>query len=621
MKTSTRLRRLAVCFCVLLTSACTVEHLIADEEPTPQQIADKSMRILRRCCSRCHKGQSSFFNAASVKSMTASYLDPGSVENSYILDVVKSGMMPPKNRPQLPRPTPEEFETLQTWVEGGCVEPTVNRRPTFDLEAELRSIYSHLTKARPSDLPNLRYFSLRNLQNDATVDEFQLMMTRAALSKTVNSLSWETDLHLPQATDRDGNLIPATVDDKPNPQFQNATVYAVDIDKLGWNRQHWNAILSAYPYAVSYEGRTENENLHELSQRIQNVRGSREPVVVRADWFVSVATRPPVYHKLLYDLHIPDVRRRASDSTDPANPQRMTDLDLESFLGVRVANNILSGKAKRSGFTESGVSGQNRLIERHSMARGGAYWKSYDFKDSNRRSILTEFPLGPVFDDNPFNALAFTHDGGEIIFNLPNGLQAYLLVDGAGNRIDAGPIEVVGDSLKTSGNEQIFTGVSCMACHRSGMINSPQDEVRRFSSLAGPQRRLLQNLYPESDALNDLISDDSEIFMRSLRQVMTDFVDVGSLEDLPEPVGEVSRRYFLEPMKIETVAAELDLNPGEFEAGLKANRSLQQLGLRVLLHEGGSIKRAAWQTGEGRNTTALTLMKEVAREFGFSPRQ
>ena len=31
----------------------------------------------------------------------------------------------------------------------------------------------------------------------------------------------------------------------------------------------------------------------------------------------------------------------------------------------------------------------------------------------------------------------------------------------------------VGDSLKTSGNEQIVTGVSCIACHRQGMIEAP----------------------------------------------------------------------------------------------------------------------------------------------------
>ena len=70
----------------------------------------------------------------------------------------------------------------------------------------------------------------------------------------------------------------------------------------------------------------------------------------------------------------------------------------------------------------SGVSGQNRMVERHD-AQFGAYWKSYDFKPNNTKSDLAQFPLGPVFKDHPFEKLAFEHDGGELIFNLPNGFD------------------------------------------------------------------------------------------------------------------------------------------------------------------------------------------------------
>ncbi|MCA9029075.1 MAG: hypothetical protein KDA86_28100, partial [Planctomycetaceae bacterium] len=198
----------------------------------------------------------------------------------------------------------------------------------------------------------------------------------------------------------------------------------------------------------------------------------------------------------------------------------MTDLDLERYLGVDVLTNIRSGRAGRSGFTESGVSGQNRLLERHTLKSGGFYWKSYDFKSSNRTAILPEFPLGPKFDDNPFNDLAFEHDGGEIIFSLPNGLQAYLLVDGKGNRIDAGPIEVVADSLKTSGNEQIVAGVSCIACHRNGMIESPDDEVRIFSGATNDARDHVRRLYPENDVFRKWIEQDSAVFQRSLERAL-----------------------------------------------------------------------------------------------------
>ena len=122
-----------------------------------------------------------------------------------------------------------------------------------------------------------------------------------------------------------------------------------------------------------------------------------------------------------------------------------------------VAADFLGDQLARAGFAGSGVSSQNRLVERH-PALYGAYWKSYDFSKNDGTANLFRFPLGPVFAGNPFPDQAFEHAGGEIIFNLPNGLQGYLLVDAKGKRIDAGPIEVVSDALKTSGTAAIVTG-------------------------------------------------------------------------------------------------------------------------------------------------------------------
>ena len=62
-----------------------------------------------------------------------------------------------------------------------------------------------------------------------------------------------------------------------------------------------------------------------------------------------------------------------------------------------------------------------------------------------------------AFAGNPFADQAFEHDGGEIIFNLPNGLQGYLLVDGKGERIDEGPIEIVSDASKTPARRRSST--------------------------------------------------------------------------------------------------------------------------------------------------------------------
>jgi hypothetical protein len=565
----------------------------------PDDLSARAGQILRNYCYRCHKGEGSESGFAFDVTDIASMVDGGVLADkgdaAELHEQMYRNRMPPKNRPQLPRPSAEEVAIIKQWIdEGSKPFPQIEPRRPIPLADSLQSIHDHLAKADRADVPHLRYFSLDHLFNDPTIDEAYLDTVRLALTKALNSLSWEDRLVIPQAID------PAK------------TIYAVDLRKLGWTRAHWNACLQLYPYALGYEA---DRTLDELDRKIDRLRGSQETYVLRADWTVAVATKPPLYYGLLYDLHLPALTKRPSDTKQPANPKAMTTLHLEEELGINRLKNIVEGKAQRAAFTESGVSGQNRMIERHSLGRNRYYWISYDFKSSNRSAILGEFPLGPVFQGNAFNALAFEHDGGEVIFSLPNGLQGYLLVDGPGNRIDAGPIEVVADSLKTSGNEQIVSGVSCIACHREGMIESPDDQVRGVTSAAGDALRQVERLYPENAAFKELIAADRDTFNHVMHELLQKtFSKKIDFEELAEPVGEVARRYHLETLTIDRVAAELHVSRADLEGQLRGNPTLHSLGLRVLLRDGG-IKRAMWES-----PAAFPLMKQTAREFSFSPK-
>ncbi len=121
----------------------------------------------------------------------------------------------------------------------------------------------------------------------------------------------------------------------------------------------------------------------------------------------------------------------------------------------------------------------SRMLERH-PALFGAYWKSYDFTRKNIDQDVLRKPLGPpgVLSKEIGGKSVFQHDGGEIIFNLPNGLQGYLLVNDRDERLVFGPPSLVSDGSKALGNAQIINGVSCMFCHVNGMIRGFQDEVR-----------------------------------------------------------------------------------------------------------------------------------------------
>ena len=107
-------------------------------------------------------------------------------------------------------------------------------------------------------------------------------------------------------------------------------------------------------------------------------------------------------------------------------------------------------------------------------------------------------PLGPNFPGRRFDSPAFDHDGGEVIFHLPNGLQAYLLVDAAGQRIDKAPVEIVSDPSRP--DRSVLNGISCMGCHNQGMIIKsdqvgPVFQAGGFSSFSSFDQKAIEKLY------------------------------------------------------------------------------------------------------------------------------
>jgi serine/threonine-protein kinase len=272
---------------------------------------------------------------------------------------------------------------------------------------------------------------------------------------------------------------------------------------------------------------------------------------------------------------------------------------------VDVKENFLRDKLARAGFAKSGVSSQNRLIERHEAAYG-AYWKSFDFKSNDGTANLFRFPLGPAFQDNPFANQAFAHAGGELIFHLPNGLQAYLLVNGKGQRINEGPTEVVSDTNKSSGTVAIVTGLSCMVCHKHGMIRDGfKDELRDGAGVAGSAHDKVQQLHRTAEAFTTLMKDDENRFLTALDRAAGPFLKAGPdkekdiREFTDEPIGRVVRAYHRD-LTIQDAATELGLADAQsLTAAIVGNNRLRELGLGALIN-GGTLKRDAWSSVDQR---------------------
>ncbi len=97
----------------------------------------------------------------------------------------------------------------------------------------------------------------------------------------------------------------------------------------------------------------------------------------------------------------------------------------------------------------------------------GAYWKTFDVL---RTAGNKDYAETLIFD--------VKFDAGELIANLPNGSQAYLLIDGKGKRIETADGKAAIDSTDAH-DRRVRTPGSCVVCHGQG-INKPENLMEQF---------------------------------------------------------------------------------------------------------------------------------------------
>jgi serine/threonine-protein kinase len=567
-------------------SASIQEQSSPDTATRPSEsnarVAAQAYTLLKKYCYRCHGVDFKVpgYNVLDRDSLLATrgpdelpYIALGKPDESAMwLRIVVDGDMPPSGA----KPTDDEKQLLKRWIEGGApfpLPPAEQRQ--FQAEREiLAAVADHLRKTPIADRPFQRYFTLTHLHNNKTVRDDELRLYRAALSKIANSVSWKHAIAVPRAID------------------DAQTILSLDLRDFGWDENNlWKEILKVYPYGLKHS-QHRDESVRDLALEVYHQSGSDLPYL-RADWFVATAARPPLYHTLL----------RLPKSA----------AELEGMLKVDVIGDFLRNKIARAGFATSGVSTQNRIVDRHASAYG-AYWKSYDFSSSEGRSNIFQNPLGPAFPQNPFGRQAFEHAGGELIFSLPNGLHGYLLLDQKGERIDEGPIEIVHDELKTAGTPAIVAGLSCMSCHKHGMIRF-QDTLRDGQAVNGEAREKIEILALKQEMMDKLLAKDEDQFLRALDEATAGFLKVGedrdkNIRQFPEPVGAIARLY-LKDLGPQEIACELGLaDYKELQGAIRGNRRLRELGLGPIM-QGAKIKREAWETLKAFNSP----MQDSAREL------
>ena len=537
-----------------------------------QNLAQQAYAIFEQSCLNCH-GEHGAYTEEIIIEHTA-LLETGTVVRGKPLESElyrrllegNPAKRMPLGQPQL---SPAAILTIDNWIQAGAPDwkNTFQADGTFITPKEmLQTIENHVNSLATFDRGFARYFTLTHLYNAGETTE-ALHAYQRALLKLVNSLSWGREVIRPQPIDPE------------------ETIFYIDLRDYEWEigTNRWRLIEQVYPYKIEFEAPTQTV----LREKLQTLRQEMncEVPFIHVDWFLATASLPPLYHDI---LGLPE-----------------TDRELEARLEVNVVENIRNAAGKRvwrAGFNNSGVSNHNRVVERHT-SRYGAYWKSYDF-------------AGSVGTQNIFtHPLSFTHDGGEIIFNLPNGLQAYYLVDAGGNRLNSAPISIV--SNPAASDPTVHNGLSCIGCHTKGM-KAFKDGVRavveKNPNPPFDKTRALR-LYTEQTVMNTFVSEDTERYRQALEAAGDVF---GGIEP-------VQRFYeaFQGPLDAAHAAAAVGLETAAFLDKIRGNAGLQNLGLLVL--ENGTMKRDTWTeqfrgvvAALDRPTTNTTIVQQTERIPGES---
>ena len=507
-----------------------------------QDLAQQAYAVLQQNCLTCH-GPAGAFRETLLLDHTALLETGAVVPGKPIASELYTRLREKDPIKRMPFGQPQLADAailaIERWIQAGAPDwnPSPNPNSSFiTYNAMLTTIQRHVESLDPFDRPFARYFTLTHLYNAEESPE-TLNIYRMALSKLINSLSWRADIINPYPID------PAK------------TIFYVSLFEYEWDDDAvWTQLEEIYPYRLEFDADTQAG----LSRKLATLREEMDCEVpfVQVDWFLATASLPPLYHDI---LGLPE-----------------TDRELEQELDVDVARNItlLPGRRVwRAGFNDSGPSKHNRVVERH-RSRYGAYWKSYDFAGSaGVRHIFT-------------HPLSFEHDGGEVIFNLPNGLQGYYISDGLGNRIDAAPLSIV--SNEGASDKVVRNGLSCIGCHTEGMktftdtVRSVVEQTRNPTY----DRDHALRLYVEQEDMDEHVNEDTERYKVALEKTGNVFGGI------IEPVSYASEA-FQGPLDASHAAAAIGMERDAFLQKIRTESGLQYL---TGLLSGDNVKRDVWES-------------------------
>jgi serine/threonine-protein kinase len=531
-----------------------------DADPFSTEEGRIVREILEVNCGNCHVGQGAsgdfgyLFDIQQL--MDNGKVIPGSKEDSQLYTRMVGGTMPPAAVRVKQTPTYGQIEVVGKWIdELELPDPqgTCETLEFMDVDTQITLMAQDMASLDPEEQPFTRYLTI-NYSANAGDCQRAVQRARYGIFKGVNSVSTGTIPVQPEAIDAD------------------ETIYRLDIRDYNWDRDIDLEDDGVVDFADAWEAivadpRTSAFQIEYAGDQADDLKADAQTNIpfMPANVFIQATEFGDLYYAMIEGrFNLFEFEREV------LNIDTVAEIEDNNFL--------------RAGFANSGVSKQERVLNRFDsgIAAGLNYWISFDFDGGNGGDGANGFEQNVANESIFADPLGFAFAGGEAIFSLPNGMQAYYVAAANGDRLAEAPIGVVIDPAQNNG--LVTNGASCHSCHNIGMITFT-DSVRQYVidnrfEFDNETFEDVMESYPEAAEFQRVMDEDSDVHLNATERA-------GVPRGTPDPISRIYLDFQLGNLTAKIAAGEL----GVTEADLIRNINLLDPRLANLGVEGGFVDR------------------------------
>jgi len=509
-----------------------------ENDPFTSTLGKEVKAILESNCSRCHSGGTGSGGMNYILDLRQLVLNdkvvPSIKEDSQLYVRMQQQSMPPAYE-RTQRPTFGQIDQVGQFIDElpsdlFNSDDSCKTLPFLSQDDQIALMAQDISRLDATDQPFTRYMTITYSSNAGGCEgeRKELERQRFALYKGINSVSTNPQVTKPYAID------------------EEETIFRIDLRDYNWNRpidlkddgtilfdDAWDAIVDGVgAFAVPFTGDQADDLVQDSGTEVPFL-----PV----NAFIQASEFGDLYYSL--------VGARAN----------LFDFERD-VLKIDTVAEIADDNLLRGGFSNSGVSKQERVLNRFDQGTAGgyAYWISFDFDGGSGNEAGNGLVQGLANESIYENPIEFKFTGGEAIFNLPNGFQGYYVANAAGTRLNTAPVGIVIDPAQNNG--LVTNGASCHSCHNAGMITFT-DTVRQYvlenkTKFDNETFEAVMNQYPSEVEFNKAMDRDSELHVSAVEKS-------GIKRGTPDAVSRTYLDFQLGNVTAKIAAGELQVTEAE----------------------------------------------------------